>query len=62
MHADLQPGTIADAQQVLDRASWPERTIFHLHWEDAIYRHLPGALAALSPDEMIAAWACVLAK
>jgi glycosyltransferase involved in cell wall biosynthesis len=42
-----RPGTIADAQQVLHRASWPERTIFHLHWEDAIYRHLPGAAAAL---------------
>ena len=42
-----RPGTIADAQQPLERASWPERTIFHLHWEDAIYRHLPSATAAL---------------
>jgi beta-1,4-mannosyltransferase len=42
-----RPGTIADAQQSLDRANGPERTIFHLHWEDAIYRHLPSATAAL---------------
>lgn len=42
-----RPGTIADALDVLGRADWPQRTIFHLHWEDAIYRHLPSPDAAL---------------
>jgi glycosyltransferase involved in cell wall biosynthesis len=40
-------GTIADALEALRRADWPQRTIFHVHWEDAIYRHLPSADAAL---------------
>jgi glycosyltransferase involved in cell wall biosynthesis len=42
-----RPGTIADALEALGRADWPQRTIFHVHWEDAIYRHLPNATAAL---------------
>ena len=42
-----RPGTIVDALDVLGRADWPQRAIFHLHWEDAIYRHLPNADAAL---------------
>jgi beta-1,4-mannosyltransferase len=41
------PGTIADALEALRRTDGPQRTIFHLHWEDAIYRHLPSATAAL---------------
>jgi glycosyltransferase involved in cell wall biosynthesis len=42
-----RPGTIADALEALGRADSPQRTIFHLHWEDALYRHLPSATAAL---------------
>lgn len=42
-----RPGTIADAQDVLNRAELRQRTVFHLHWEDAIYRHLPSADMAL---------------
>jgi glycosyltransferase involved in cell wall biosynthesis len=40
-------GTIVDALDALSRADWPQRTVFHLHWEDAVYRHLPSADAAL---------------
>ena len=29
------------------RADWTQRTIFHLHWEDAIYRHLSDSDTAL---------------
>jgi glycosyltransferase involved in cell wall biosynthesis len=42
-----RPGTISSALEALGRADWAQRTIFHLHWEDAIYRHLPGSDAAL---------------
>jgi beta-1,4-mannosyltransferase len=42
-----RPGTIVDALDILGRTDWPQRTIFHLHWEDAIYRHLPSAEEAL---------------
>ena len=42
-----KPGTITDALAALRQTDWPQRTIFHLHWEDAIYRHLPSAAAAL---------------
>ena len=40
-------GTIASAQEALGRADWTQRTIFHLHWEDAIYRHLSDSDTAL---------------
>jgi glycosyltransferase involved in cell wall biosynthesis len=43
----VRPGTIVDALDALGRAEWPQRTVFHLHWEDALYRHLPDADAAL---------------
>ena len=42
-----RPGTISSALEALGRADWAQRTIFHLHWEDAIYRHLPGSDTAL---------------
>ena len=43
-----QSGGIEDARLRLQRQAWDSRVIFHLHWEDAIYRHLPG------PDEALA--------
>ena len=42
-----RPGTIESALEALGRADWTQRTIFHLHWEDAIYRHLSSSDAAL---------------
>jgi beta-1,4-mannosyltransferase len=42
-----RPGTIASALEALGRADWTQRTIFHLHWEDAIYRHLSDSDTAL---------------
>jgi glycosyltransferase involved in cell wall biosynthesis len=40
--APLHPraGTIDDALRVLDHASPQQRVIFHLHWEDALHRHV----------------------
>ncbi len=43
-----QSGTIEDARLKLQRQAWDSRVIFHLHWEDAIYRHLPGEGEALA--------------
>lgn len=43
----VRPGSVADAQEDLRRADWTRRALFHLHWEDAIYRHLPSADEAL---------------
>jgi glycosyltransferase involved in cell wall biosynthesis len=42
-----RPGTIGSAREALGRADGAQRTIFHLHWEDAIYRHLSDSAAAL---------------
>jgi beta-1,4-mannosyltransferase len=42
-----RPGTIASALEALGGADWTQRTIFHLHWEDAIYRHLSDSDTAL---------------
>jgi beta-1,4-mannosyltransferase len=43
-----QSGGIEDARLKLQRQALDSRVIFHLHWEDAIYRHLPGADEALA--------------
>ena len=43
-----QYGSIHDARLKLQRQAWDNRVIFHLHWEDAVYRHLPSAEEALS--------------
>ena len=43
-----QHGSIDDACLKLQRQAWDNRVIFHLHWEDAIYRHLPSAGDALA--------------
>ena len=43
-----QSGSIDDARLKLQRQAWDNRVIFHLHWEDAIYRHLPSADEALA--------------
>jgi beta-1,4-mannosyltransferase len=43
-----QSGSIEDARLKLQRQAWDSRVIFHLHWEDALYRHLPGADEALA--------------
>jgi beta-1,4-mannosyltransferase len=42
-----QSGSIDDARLKLRRQAWDNRIIFHLHWEDAIYRHLPSEDEAL---------------
>jgi beta-1,4-mannosyltransferase len=42
-----QSGSIEDALLKLRRQAWDNRVIFHLHWEDAIYRHLPSEDEAL---------------
>jgi len=42
-----QSGSIDDARLKLQRQAWDNRVIFHLHWEDAIYRHLPSEDEAL---------------
>jgi beta-1,4-mannosyltransferase len=36
-----QAGSIDDARLRLQRQPQDSRVVFHLHWEDAIYRHLP---------------------
>lgn len=41
-----RPGTIDDALRLLEHASPGQRVIFHLHWEDALYRHLTDPQAA----------------
>ncbi len=43
-----QHGSIDDARLKLQRQAWDNRVIFHLHWEDALYRHLPSAADALA--------------
>jgi glycosyltransferase involved in cell wall biosynthesis len=43
-----QSGSIDEARLKLERQAWDNRVIFHLHWEDAIYRHLPSADEALA--------------
>ena len=43
-----QSGSIEDARLKLQRQSWDNRVVFHLHWEDAIYRHLPSEDEALA--------------
>jgi glycosyltransferase involved in cell wall biosynthesis len=43
-----QSGSIEDARLRLGRQAFDGRVIFHLHWEDAIYRHLPSEDEALS--------------
>jgi beta-1,4-mannosyltransferase len=43
-----QSGSIEDARLRLKRQAWDSRVIFHLHWEDALYRHLPSADQALA--------------
>jgi glycosyltransferase involved in cell wall biosynthesis len=40
-------GSIEDARLRLQRQPWDSRVIFHLHWEDAVYRHLPSEDEAL---------------
>jgi glycosyltransferase involved in cell wall biosynthesis len=41
-----QAGTIDDAIRLLDRAAPGQAVIFHLHWEDTIYRHIVDRAAA----------------
>ncbi|HEX2527556.1 MAG TPA: glycosyltransferase [Geminicoccus sp.] len=41
-----QAGTIDDAIAMLDRAAPEQRVIFHLHWEDAIHRHIADPASA----------------
>jgi beta-1,4-mannosyltransferase len=43
-----QSGSIEDARLRLQRQAWDSRVVFHLHWEDAIYRHLQSADEALA--------------
>ena len=43
-----QSGSIEDARLRLQRQAWDSRVIFHLHWEDAIYRHLASEEEALA--------------
>ena len=43
-----QSGSIEDARLKLQRQARDSRVVFHLHWEDAIYRHLPGEVEALA--------------
>jgi glycosyltransferase involved in cell wall biosynthesis len=43
-----QSGSIEDARLRLGRQARDGRVIFHLHWEDAVYRHLPSEDEALS--------------
>jgi beta-1,4-mannosyltransferase len=47
----VRRGTIADAQDDLRRAAPGTQTIFHLHWEDAVYRHLPSADQAFAESQ-----------
>ena len=42
-----RPGGIAEALRLLDRAGPDQGVIFHLHWEDAVFRHLPDPAEAL---------------
>ena len=41
-----RPGTVDDALGVLRRKAPGERAIFHLHWDDAVYRNEPDEPAA----------------
>jgi glycosyltransferase involved in cell wall biosynthesis len=45
---DLHPraGTIGDALALQDQQAARDRVIFHLHWEDAVYRNEPDETAA----------------
>jgi beta-1,4-mannosyltransferase len=45
---NAQPGSIDDARLKLQRQAFDNRVIFHLHWEDALYRHLPSAEEAFA--------------
>ena len=42
-----QSGSLEDARLTLERQARDSRVVFHLHWEEAIYRHLPSEAEAI---------------
>ncbi|MDW8340407.1 MAG: glycosyltransferase [Geminicoccaceae bacterium] len=50
-----EPGSIAEAIAVRRRQAPEEATIFHLHWEDAVYRNEPDEASARTAAERFAA-------